>query len=679
MKKLRHIFVISILIFSHISFSQSSLSFQWMKNSTGKGCNQVIDMIVDSENNILLIGNFTDTLNLDGNSANGTNKYFVAKYTSGGECLWLKDLAFSGKLTERQLFINKDGEVFINNYINDTVKDKTQSFKQETILIENISNSGGISRKIKLKGDFDSEALYPKTLNGSEFLVGGKFRKIYFDDNLYQSHGEKDIFILKDSLGGDKKVAFIEGLGQKKINQIETDNRNNIYVIGEFSTSISIENIILKSNGRKDAYIAKFNSNLELIYLKSIGGIFDDSGISIVVDSHDNIIVSGTFTSKIITETSDTLFSSGKLDVFSIKYNSNGQQLWANCLGGKANDYLTSCFLNSFDELYLTGNYRGAIKKQDHSVASANFTSDVFLAKISIKGELQYIESVGGVNTDFISKIETDSLGYIYLSGNFNKSTVAFDKSSKGSKDEEFYLLKLYDCSNEIKVKLPNDTSICNRSFVIEADTGFSKYIWNEIIDGSNKLTVDSTNNYFLKVFDNHGCISNDTILVEINQPDQVDLGDDIYSYVDERILLKPTRTYDEYQWSTNEYSSFIEINTSNYNPGEHPINLQVKDINGCISEDDVILTVIDKEIICDIYPNPVRDKLIIKIQNLVSGNNLKVQLINEWGSIIKQREFIVEKNNLLETISIGEFPRGIYYLKIFYSDVVKINKIVKL
>jgi endoglucanase len=78
------------------------------------------------------------------------------------------------------------------------------------------------------------------------------------------------------------------------------------------------------------------------------------------------------------------------------------------------------------------------------------------------------------------------------------------------------------------------------------------------------------------------------------------------------------------------------------------------------------------------IYPNPVRDRFTMTLQNSFAGA-MKIQVVNMAG--VLQKQFSVNKpNNIMRTdLSIGELPKGEYLLLIDMNGKKETRKIIKL
>ncbi|MDP4266007.1 MAG: SBBP repeat-containing protein [Bacteroidota bacterium] len=113
---------------------------------------------------------------------------------------------------------------------------------------------------------------------------------------------------------------------------IAVDASGNTYVAGIFLNKIKFGSTTLKSiSGSNDIFIVKYDTNGNLLWAKREGGTDDDYVSSVAVDVSGNIYVAGSFVSSIITFGSTTLTNTnvGNNDFFLAKYDSNGNVLWA--------------------------------------------------------------------------------------------------------------------------------------------------------------------------------------------------------------------------------------------------------------------------------------------------------------------------------------------------------------
>jgi gliding motility-associated-like protein len=180
-------------------------------------------------------------------------------------------------------------------------------------------------------------------------------------------------------------------------------------------------------------------------------------------------------------------------------------------------------------------------------------------------------------------------------------------------------------------VDLDPDTVLCTgASRQLSAGDGFASYLWN---DGSTSstLTVSATGQYWVKVTDDQGCYTADTVTIEAIVPLPADfLPADTTICQFGSLTLIPKGEFSSYLWSDGSTASSILAQT----PGLY--YLQVVDKNGCTGRDSILLT--GKQCLIGFYiPNaftPNNDGKNDVFRPLIYGNvvNYKFAVYNRWG-----------------------------------------------
>jgi hypothetical protein len=102
-----------------------------------------------------------------------------------------------------------------------------------------------------------------------------------------------------------------------------SDASGNVYVTGSFRiTALTMEGSSLTNSGGYDFFIAKFNRNGILQWMRKAGGTGDEEGFGIAIDNLSNVIVTGYFTSGTITFGTAPFLTnntSGTADIFVVK------------------------------------------------------------------------------------------------------------------------------------------------------------------------------------------------------------------------------------------------------------------------------------------------------------------------------------------------------------------------
>jgi hypothetical protein len=142
------------------------------------------------------------------------------------------------------------------------------------------------------------------------------------------------------------------------------DQAGNIYLIGNGYTSSDFDPdtpvVSLTHNG---VFFAKYDSTGQFIFVKGLPGYANIYGIDILCDKADNIYVCGSFDDQMdIDPSPDTVplvaaGSNGYNDIFIAKYTPTGDLNWDFSIGNVALDDNNMFALDDSANIYLTGNY----------------------------------------------------------------------------------------------------------------------------------------------------------------------------------------------------------------------------------------------------------------------------------------------------------------------------------
>ena len=218
-------------------------------------------------------------------------------------------------------------------------------------------------------------------------------------------------------------------------NSVATDANGNIYVVGSFdSYSITFGTIILTNaggaGGNADIFVVKYDINGNVLWAKSAGGSGYDVANSITVDTLGNVIILGDFSSSTITFGGITLANAGSstTDIFIVKYNTNGNVIWAKSAGGTSADNSSNVATDVAGNIYITGYfYSPTITFGTTTLTNAGSgTSDIFIVKYDTNGNIIWAKRVVGISQDIPSSVTTDALGNILIAGQFSSSTITF-------------------------------------------------------------------------------------------------------------------------------------------------------------------------------------------------------------------------------------------------------------
>lgn len=242
-----------------------------------------------------------------------------------------------------------------------------------------------------------------------------------------------DIFVAKYDGSGNIDWAKRFGTPEHEVGySICADTAGNIYFTGSFSGPvITFDTITLNNNspGYPDCFIVKFNTNGNIIWAKNVGGLGADVGKSIKVDITGNIYVTGTFNSSTISFGNNTLTSSGNTNIFVVKYDSTGNALWAKSASETSSGIVNNICVDVFGNVFIIGFFdQPTITFGAFTLTNAAvYRSDIFIVKYDVFGNVIWAKSASGSDNDSGYGINTDTNGNAYLTGYFMSPSLSFD------------------------------------------------------------------------------------------------------------------------------------------------------------------------------------------------------------------------------------------------------------
>lgn len=200
---------------------------------------------------------------------------------------------------------------------------------------------------------------------------------------------------------------FTFGPGVDSTTALAADE-NGVTITGHFEgTSFG-----LASQGYSDVMVVRFSLDGKMLWKKSFGGAAPDKGTDVTTDSRGNIIVTG-FYAGILDVDGKKLTSNGVNDIFVVSISPVGRINWIRSFGGPLNDHTS--FVAAGAEVFVTGHFQDNMQCGDQSIVSAGGI-DIFLAKLSLTGNVEWCRAIGGFRDQEVAAIALDSL-QVYIGG----------------------------------------------------------------------------------------------------------------------------------------------------------------------------------------------------------------------------------------------------------------------
>ena len=436
---------ILFLIFSfNISFSQ--LTEQWVARYNGSdNFNDVSNSIaVDNSGNVYVTGvSFFES---------GFEDIITVKYNSEGDQQWIKRFNSPDNSNDKtnSVIVDQSGNIIVTG----------ESLRRET------------GRDIiTIKYNSSGELLWSVTYNNNGTVIGinddiGTVLRSDKQNNIYVGGTSKgsttgyDYVLLKYDSGGNQIfVKRYTGPGNRSdiIHDLKTDSAGNIYVTGESG---------YPAGGSSDYLTIKYDPAGNTLWTARYDGpiSFGDIARSICTDEKGNVFVTGTSTGPNLE------------DILTIKYDPLGIMLWETRYDGLMNlsDNAYSLDIDRAGNIYVAGGSTGETSFPEFTIIKYNTlgypewvrsyipltggsgeaivvkvdrfnkiyaggtinraisqssVNDFALIQYDTSGNRRSVNFYNGPvsTTDFLSAIETDNSGNVYVTGKSNGSLLNYD------------------------------------------------------------------------------------------------------------------------------------------------------------------------------------------------------------------------------------------------------------
>ncbi|MBF9255627.1 SBBP repeat-containing protein [Pontibacter sp. 172403-2] len=344
---------------------------------------------------------------------------FIAKTDKNYNVEWLKVIESTGFSRPLVTTDREDNVILVGLY--------GTGFKIDSM---EVMGQGSQYRMVIIKFDKSGKLLWYNTVKCSEYTlmamdlttdddnnvyIAGKFNgSLYFyneagDDLVGQGSGL--IFYAKYAPSGKfagVKTAPDPGVNQMSLEAIEVDSKKNVYITGMwYGDGNGTLDSIPKSTYSPDIFIAKFNKEFQLEWLKQIGAANSshDRGNGLALDEKSNsLYVTGSFAGK--ADFGGRVVESNDKNIFLSRYSLEGDLKWVKNMGSRSGgaSYVEGGYKLIVDHegfVYLSGSlgqngdFDGVQLSAYDNPANGNLYSDGFVAKFLATGKLLWVTHAG--------------------------------------------------------------------------------------------------------------------------------------------------------------------------------------------------------------------------------------------------------------------------------------------
>ncbi len=302
--------------------------------------------------------------------------------------------------------------------------------------------------------------IWNKTWGGTDWDLGYGIIADNFNDIVVTGYTEAygnfgDIIVLKYDIAGNllKNVSW-GGVDTDSPNSLVVDSSNNIFVTG-YTSSFGAE--------VSDLFLIKLNTTLGLNWTKTWGATLASAGNDLIIDSNNDILIVGNTQN----------YGAGANDFALWKYNNTGNRLWNITWGGSDHDCAYAVDIDSEGNIYAAG----------YTKSFGGSDKDACTVKFNASGVFQWYITAENSNDDCAYGLAIDSHDNAFISGENWNSGTGFD----------FFLEKY--------AQLPNHFALMSTAGDPDSDGSFSLWLSNSL--DANNYSLYQSNETIVKINDN--------------------------------------------------------------------------------------------------------------------------------------------------------------------------------
>lgn len=702
-------FMTLFIFWTQIAYSQAPL-IQWQNTIGGSGSDQLYSIQQTTDGGYILGGeSWSDISGYKTEAGLGFDDYWVIKLDSTGTIQWQNTIGGSGNDALQSIKQTTDGGYILGGLSNSGISgDKTEASVggSTDYWVIKLNSSGGIVWQNTIGGSGTDQLLSIQQTTDGGYILGGSSDSGISGEKTEASQGGEDYWLVK--LNGSGTVIWQNTIGGSGTDQLFSiqQRTDGGYVLGGRSDSGISGDKTEASSGLFDYWVIKVNGSGAVQGQNSIGGDSFDNLYSIKQTSDGGFIVGGSSSSNISGDKTEASIS-GSTDNWVIKLNSTGAIVWQNTIGGGGEDVLRS-IQQTNDGGYIVGGYTisGISGDKTEALLGGN---DYWVIKLDSTGNIEWQNTIGGADNDFLYAIQQTSDGG-YILGGYSESGISADKTAASFGGNDYWIVKLFtdacipsteicnsiddNCNGiiddgvveSISISAGGATTFCQGgSVVLTATYSGSSVQWKKNgtnITGATTSTFSVANKgtYTCQTSSVCGTATSTGIFINVqNNPSVVVSAGGATSFCagGSVTLTASASAGVTYQWykgvtaltgaTTNTYVATVA--------GNYKCKV-TKIVTGCYKNSNAIIVTVpcrDGKINngLNIYPNPVVDNLYIEHNG---SNEATIIIMNLGGQIFYSGQLITP----MQEIDVSKFPSGMYFLMLNSEDGEIINKFTK-
>lgn len=322
--------------------------------------------------------------------------------------------------------------------------------------------------------------------------------------------GGTDFCLIKLSPAGQPQ--WVRSIGGSKTDRgygVACDASGNVYVTGHYESADALaDGVKLPQAGDYDLFVAKYDRDGKLLWIRSEGGSGYDYGHGIAIDRQGDVVVAGAVGMNAVFD--GTGLKNSNRAFFCAKYSPAGELRWVKASTDKLNGSAQGVAVDAAGGIYLGGLASGSGSFAGRTLASA--TTAALVAKLTPAGEIVWTSLLPGTPSALYHEITCDDQGRVWAAGMFKGSVSVLGETlqTTGEKDSDGFIVH-FSADGQARWARHLTSKGTDYCLGVTTDGKGTSYVTGEFSDvatfAGRSLTTHGLTDIFTASFDESGTL----------------------------------------------------------------------------------------------------------------------------------------------------------------------------
>lgn len=362
----------------------------WAVTAGGSNNDYGFNIALDAVGNVYVTGRFMETASFGGTILTSAGSYdtFIAKLDSEGNWLWARRAGGTSYDGGWGITVDSQQNVYATGFFSLDADFGPDTYSCSTgwnVFISKLDINGNWIWTKRSEGyGYSTGGDMLVDDEGFLFVSGNFTNNVSFGTIILENNNNYNGFVAKLTPDGDWVWAVpVIGGGNDSISDITLDGRGDLYITGGFEIGAIFGDLSVSGFDWSDVFVAKLTRDGVFTMAVAAGGMEDDGGRGIAIDSHGNMIIVGCFDGTCQFGPYTVSTTGNPYDVFIACLDAGGSWLWAKQAGGTDGDWGDEIVVDAEDNIYITGGYSQPAYFDDITLNGMAGWPDLFVARLT--------------------------------------------------------------------------------------------------------------------------------------------------------------------------------------------------------------------------------------------------------------------------------------------------------